>query len=103
MKALAAVLLFATTVAHADPASWDAPQQPFALYGNSYYVGTAGISAVLITSPQGHILIDGTGAKGAAIVVANIRALGYKLNDVKYILNSHAHPDHAGALLRCRD
>jgi len=92
-----AVLVFSTSV-HAYPVTWDTPQKPFALYGNTYYVGTAGISAVLITSPQGHILIDGTGSKGAGIVADNIRSLGYKLIDVKYILNSHAHSDHAGGI-----
>ena len=98
MKILAALLLGVTTLAQAGNPKWDQPQQPFPLYGNSYYVGTAGISAVLITSPQGHVLIDGAGAKGAAIIAANIRALGYKLHDVKYILNSHSHSDHAGGL-----
>lgn len=92
-----AVLVFSTSV-HASPLIWDTPQKPFALYGNTYYVGTAGISAVLITSPQGHILIDGTGVKGAPIVAENIRSLGYKLADIKYILNSHAHSDHAGGI-----
>jgi len=98
LKVLIAALCIVATAAHADPAEWDAPQKPFALYGNTYYVGTAGISAVLITSPEGHILIDGTGAKGAGIVADNIRSLGYKLSDVKYILNSHAHSDHAGGI-----
>jgi len=92
-----AVLVFSTSV-HASPVLWDTPQKPFVLHGNSYYVGTAGISAVLITSPKGHILIDGTGTKGAPIVAENIRSLGYKLADVKYILNSHAHSDHAGGI-----
>jgi len=98
MKVLVAALCVVSTTANAYPAGWDAPQKPFVLYGNTYYVGTAGISAVLITSPQGHILIDGTGAKGAGIVADNIRSLGYKLSDVKYILNSHAHSDHAGGI-----
>jgi metallo-beta-lactamase class B len=92
-----AVLVFSTSVC-AHPVSWDTPQKPFTLYGNTYYVGTAGISAVLITSREGHILIDGTGAEGAPIVADNIRSLGYKLADVKYILNSHAHSDHAGGI-----
>jgi metallo-beta-lactamase class B len=98
LKALVTTLCIFSATAHASPASWDAPQKPFVLYGNTYYVGTAGISAVLITSPQGHILIDGTGSKGAGIVVDNVRSLGYKLGDVKYILSSHAHSDHAGGI-----
>jgi metallo-beta-lactamase class B len=102
LKALVTTLCIVSgigsAVAHASQASWDAPQKPFALYGNTYYVGTAGISALLITSPQGHILIDGTGSKGAGIVADNVRSLGYKLSDVKYILSSHAHSDHAGGI-----
>jgi metallo-beta-lactamase class B len=98
LKVLIAALCIVSTQAHAHPADWDAPQKPFLVYGNTYYVGTAGISAVLITSPQGHILIDGTGSQGAGIVADNIRSLGYKLSDVKYILNSHAHADHAGGI-----
>ncbi|WP_332878391.1 subclass B3 metallo-beta-lactamase [Massilia sp. S19_KUP03_FR1] len=98
LKVFIAALCIVSTEAHAHPIAWDAPQKPFALYGNTYYVGTAGVSAVLITSPQGHILIDGTGSKGAEIVADNIRLLGFKLSDVKYILNSHAHSDHAGGI-----
>ena len=98
MKLIASAVLAFSTSVHASPVIWDTPQKPFALYGNTYYVGTAGISAVLITSPKGHILIDGTGDKGAPIVAENIRSLGYKLADVKYILNSHAHSDHAGGI-----
>ncbi|MFZ5841382.1 MAG: SMB-1 family subclass B3 metallo-beta-lactamase [Pseudomonadota bacterium] len=78
--------------------SWSEPKKPFTVYGNSHYVGTAGISAVLITSPQGHVLIDGTTAQGAEVVAANIRTLGYRLEDVKYILSSHSHEDHAGGI-----
>jgi metallo-beta-lactamase class B len=90
--------LFATSLAHGQPASWSQPQQPFRIYGNSWYVGTQGLSAILVTSPQGHVLIDGTLEGNAAQIEANIRALGFRLRDVKLILNSHAHSDHAGAI-----
>jgi metallo-beta-lactamase class B len=79
-------------------ASWTTPIKPFRIYGNSFYVGSEGLSAVLVTSPQGHILIDGTLKQNAPLIEANIRALGFKLSDIKAILNSHAHSDHAGAL-----
>jgi metallo-beta-lactamase class B len=78
--------------------SWTAPIKPFRIYGNSYYVGSKGLSAVLVTSPQGDILIDGTLKQNAPLIEANIRALGFKLSDIKAIVNSHAHSDHAGAL-----
>jgi metallo-beta-lactamase class B len=99
LMALAPVAAFA-----ADPqsctmcAEWNQPQEPFSLYGNSYYVGVHGLSAVLITTPSGHVLIDGGLESSAPQVVANIRKMGFRIQDVKYILNSHAHYDHAGAL-----
>ena len=99
MKVLASLILAAfATAAAAQDRDWSAPQQPFTMYGNTHYVGTAGISAILVTSPQGHILLDGTTAKGADVVAANIKTLGFKLNDVKYILSSHSHEDHAGGI-----
>jgi metallo-beta-lactamase class B len=97
---LAAALMFgsAATSAVAGPADWVAPQEPFALYGNTYYVGTHGISAVLITSPAGHILIDGGPPAAAAQIAAHIRTLGFKVEDIRYILNGHDHFDHAGGI-----
>lgn len=78
--------------------SWNGPQQPFAVFGNTYYVGTHGLSSVLITSPQGHILIDGGSPESAPMIAQHIRQLGFKLEDIKLILNSHDHVDHAGGI-----
>ena len=91
-----ALLTFAS--AHAEDPEWSQPQKPFRIYGNSYYVGTRGLSAILIVSPQGMVLIDGTLPQNASQIEANIKALGFRLGDVKVILNSHAHADHAGAI-----
>lgn len=77
---------------------WSAPQRPFPLYGKTYYVGTRGLSALLLTSSAGHVLIDGGLPESAPSIVANIRALGFRIEDVKLILNSHAHFDHAGGI-----
>lgn len=77
---------------------WNTPQKPFALYGNTYYVGTHGLSAVLITSNEGHILIDGGSDKSPAQIVRNIRQLGFKVEDIRLILSSHEHIDHAGGI-----
>jgi metallo-beta-lactamase class B len=63
-------------------------------------IGTCGISAILITSPGGHVLIDSGTEKGAELVAANIRRLGFKLTDVKYLLHSHEHHDHVGGIAR---
>ena len=79
-------------------ASWRQSQVPTRIYGNTWYVGSRGLAAILVTSPQGHVLIDGTLAGNAPMVEANIRALGFRLRDIKVVLNTHAHGDHAGAI-----
>ncbi|MFT3805510.1 subclass B3 metallo-beta-lactamase [Arenimonas sp.] len=81
-----------------DDAGWNDPAQPLKIHGNTWFVGTCGISAVLITSDAGHVLIDGGTEKGATLILANIRTLGFDPRDVKLILNSHEHHDHAGGL-----
>lgn len=81
-----------------EDAGWDDPATPLRIHGNTWFVGTCGISAVLIASDAGHVLIDGGTNRGAALIEANIRALGFDPHDVKLILNSHEHSDHAGGL-----
>jgi metallo-beta-lactamase class B len=90
--------LLSAFLLNASAADWYAPQDPFQVYGSTYYVGTGGISAVLITSPAGHMLLDVGGPEAADQVAAHIRQLGFKLEDIRYILNSHAHQDHAGSI-----
>lgn len=82
----------------AECADWNRAQPPFRIYGNTYYVGVHGLSALLITGPEGHILIDGALEESAPHIAASIRALGFKVEDVKLLLNSHVHFDHAGGL-----
>lgn len=79
---------------------WDDPAPPVRIHGNSYYVGTCGISAILIAGRQGHILIDGGTEAGAELIAANIQRLGFRLADVKWITHSHEHHDHVGGLAR---
>jgi metallo-beta-lactamase class B len=79
-------------------AEWNAPQAPRRVFGNTYWVGTAGLGSVLIVGPQGDVLIDGALPESAPRIEANIRALGFRVQDVKLILNSHAHFDHAGGI-----
>jgi len=99
LKALAAMILAALSAsAMAGAPEWSAPHQPFQIYGNTYYVGTEGISAVLITSPKGHVLIDGATGEGGKVIADNVKTLGFKMKDVKVILNSHAHYDHSGGI-----
>ena len=77
---------------------WSDPARPAHIHGNTWYVGTCGISAILVTSPDGHVLIDGATDTAAPMIEANIRALGFRVADVRYLLNSHEHLDHAGGL-----
>lgn len=74
------------------------PTTPFRIVGNIYYVGTRSVGAYLITTPEGHILIDGTTPDGGPLVAASIRRLGFRPEDVRYLLINHAHWDHAGGL-----
>jgi metallo-beta-lactamase class B len=74
------------------------PQRGFRIYGNTYYVGTHGLSSVLITSETGHVLIDGALPESVPHIVANIRSLGFNVEDIKLIVNSHVHFDHAGGI-----
>lgn len=79
-------------------ASFNVPHVPVKIYGNTYWVGTAAVGSILITSDRGHILIDGAVPESAPQILSNIRALGFRPEDVKLILNSHTHYDHAGGI-----
>ncbi|HXA77118.1 MAG TPA: subclass B3 metallo-beta-lactamase [Candidatus Acidoferrales bacterium] len=74
------------------------PVTPFHIIGNIYYVGASDIGVYLIVSPAGDILLDGGFVETAPQIEANIQTLGFRLKDVKFILNSHAHLDHAGGI-----
>jgi metallo-beta-lactamase class B len=78
--------------------SWNKPVAPFRIAGNLYYVGAIEITSYLITTPEGHFLLDGGFVETAPQIEHNIAELGFKLTDVKFLLNSHAHYDHAGGL-----
>ena len=86
------------TKACKDWDEWDKAGPAYRIYGNSYYVGSCGISAILIKGDQGDILIDSGTAAGAPIIIANIRALGFDPKDVKLLLHSHEHFDHVGGM-----
>jgi metallo-beta-lactamase class B len=80
-----------------DP-SWITPQKPFRIYGNTWYVGPRGLGVFLVTARTGDVLIDGGVPGHVSLIEANIRDLGINLHDIKWILNSHAHCDHAGGI-----
>jgi metallo-beta-lactamase class B len=77
---------------------WNKPAPPVRIHANTYLVGTCGISAILITGSDGNVLIDGGTEQGADLIADNIRALGFRVSDVRIILHSHEHPDHVGGI-----
>jgi metallo-beta-lactamase class B len=82
------------------PAEWTQHVKPFRVMANIYYVGTLDLSSFLITSPEGHVLIDTGVEENAGAVLENIRTLGFDVRDVRVILTTQAHYDHVGAHAR---
>src|SRR5438105_12465125 len=72
----------------------DTPFTPHKIIGNLYYVGTRTLGSFLITTPQGHILINSDYERNVPVVRQSIEALGFKYTDIKILLGSHAHADH---------
>jgi len=101
---LAFALAAMAPAAHADDNSnWVKPIKPYRVVGNIYYVGSEGLSAWLITSSAGHILLDsGPSAEGGKLIERNVRTLGFQLSDVKVLINTHAHFDHAGGMAQLK-
>lgn len=79
-------------------AEWNRPVAPFRIAGNLYYVGAAEVSSFLLTSPEGHVLLDSGFRETVPQIEANIVKLGFRVEDVRLLLNTHAHFDHAGGL-----
>jgi metallo-beta-lactamase class B len=77
---------------------WNKPVEPFCIIGNVYYVGASEVTSFLITTSKGHILIDSGYAETVPQIKQNLDKLGFKLSDVKYLLNTQAHYDHAAGL-----
>jgi metallo-beta-lactamase class B len=83
-----------------DRDGWDDPAAPAEIFANTYYVGTCGISAILIAGKKGSILIDSGTDRGATLIAQNIRDLGFPLSSVRILLHSHEHLDHVGGMGR---
>lgn len=93
------------SVAQPDDATrqaWNRPFKPFRVIGNIYYVGAEGVASYLITTPQGHILLDSGLVETVPRIQDSVNQLGFKLEDVKVLINSHAHYDHAGGLAQLK-
>lgn len=91
--------------AQADPTSrsWNQPVEPFRIAGNLYYVGASDITSYLIATPEGHVLLDSGFEETVPLIRESLKKLGFKLEDVKILLNSHAHYDHAGGLATLKE
>jgi metallo-beta-lactamase class B len=76
---------------------WDEPTDPIKIVGPLYFIGTQGLSSWLFTTSEGHILLNTGMPDSGPLIVESIRKLGFKPEDIKIIINGHAHSDHAGA------
>src|SRR5436190_7801537 len=95
------IILASAAVAAVGPAGnayaqadWIEPFPPFRIAGNLYYVGSKGLANYLITTPQGHILINSDLEANVPMIRASVEQLGFKFGDIKILLISHAHWDH---------
>ncbi len=77
---------------------WNQPQAPFRIFGNTYYVGVRGLSAILIETSAGLVLLDGGLPQSAPRIVENLHVLGHRIDEVRFIGCSHAHYDHVGGV-----
>ena len=94
--AFAAILAIASPLRAQVSPDWTEPFPPFRIAGNLYYVGSRGLANYLITTPQGHILINSDLVSSIPLIRASIEKLGFKFSDIKVLLISHAHWDHDG-------
>jgi metallo-beta-lactamase class B len=78
---------------------WNRPVKPFRIIANVYYVGASEITSFLITTPEGHILLDSGFAETVPIIRDSMKQLGFRLEDVKILINTQAHYDVARVFL----
>jgi metallo-beta-lactamase class B len=77
-----------------DTSDWTRPFPPHGVAGNLYYVGSEGLASYLVTTPEGHILINSSLEESVPLIRDSIEKLGFKFADVKILVISHAHSDH---------
>jgi metallo-beta-lactamase class B len=95
IRSLFLTLIFACSAVAQDNPEWTTPHAPFRIIGNVYYVGSKDLASYLITTPQGHILINSSLPSSVPLIKKSVEALGFQFKDVKILLISHAHWDHA--------
>ena len=96
--AIVVTLVLAVRWLNANKVGGQQPAEPFRIAGNFYYVGANDIAAFLVTGPEGHVVLDAGYPTTARMIMASIAKLGFDIRDVKVLLNSEPHPDHAGGL-----
>lgn len=94
LRSIVLTLAFAGPVCAQANADWTEPFAPHRVIGNVYYVGSRGLASYLITSPQGHILVNSSLESSVPLIRRSIEQLGFRFSDVKVLLISHAHWDH---------
>ncbi len=97
------VLLGGETLKAQNPAEWMEPFAPHEVAGDIYYVGSKGLAAFLITTPQGHMLINSNLQGSVPQIKASIEKLGFHFSDVKILLISHAHFDHCAGSAKVKE
>jgi len=100
LRRVAAILAAATGIAgtlRAQSPDWTEPHPAFRIADDLYYVGSKGLANYLITTPQGHILINSDLEANVPLIRASVESLGFKYTDIKILLISHAHWDHNAA------
>lgn len=93
----------ASSQSDATSRSWNQPVKPYRIIGNVWYVGASGVTSFLIATPEGHILLDSGLPETVPQIKENVARLGFKMADIKILLNSHAHYDHAGGLAELKE
>jgi metallo-beta-lactamase class B len=96
------ILLVKTNYVTAQ-AEWTEPFPAFRIVGNFYYVGSKGLANYLITTPEGHILINSDLEANVPLIRSSIESLGFKFTDVKILLISHAHWDHCAGSAKIKE
>jgi metallo-beta-lactamase class B len=95
LRSLLLTLVFLCPAFAQDNPEWTTPHTPFRIVGNVYYVGSQDLASYLITTPDGLILINSSLVSSVPLIRKNVEALGFHFKDVKILLISHAHWDHA--------
>jgi metallo-beta-lactamase class B len=94
LRLLFVVLALFPAVAFSQPAGWNDPFPPHHVMDNVYFVGTKELASFLITTPQGHILMNSNYESSVPLIRASVEKLGFKFTDIKILIAGHAHPDH---------